>query len=142
MDKEAKVRWVIKRYLCDRCDGQEGRDWSLVTPGTSSIGSLLALTVSGAGAGLGDPRPAYQKLDPDNLEHYRKAFHEFDLDGDGKISTQVRLSTVLTGITFGMIFCDHYFYLRSSITPSDECKRILFASISDHRKNTMNILEA
>ena len=69
--------------------GQEGRDWSH-TPGTSSIGSLLALTVAGAGAGVGE-RPAYQKLDPDNLEHYRKAFHEFDLDGDGKISTQVRL---------------------------------------------------
>ena len=78
-----------KELRCsDCCDGQEGRDWSLVTPGTSSIGSLLALTVSGAGAGMGD-RPAYQKLDPDNLEHYRKAFHEFDLDGDGKISTQV-----------------------------------------------------
>ena len=60
-----------------------------MTPGTPSIGSLL-LTVAGAGVG---ERPAYQKLDPDNLEHYRKAFQEFDLDGDGKISTQVRLLT-------------------------------------------------
>ena len=61
-------------------------DWSLTTPGTSSLGSLLAMTLSqGAPASLKDPM---QKLDPEHLESYRRAFDEFDLDGDGKISTQ------------------------------------------------------
>ena len=36
------------------------------------------------------PKQGYQKISPDHLDHYRKAFNEFDLDGDGKISTQVR----------------------------------------------------
>ena len=58
-------------------------DWSLA--GTSSLGSLLAMTLSQGTVGSKDP---VQKLDPDQLESYRRAFDEFDLDGDGKISTQ------------------------------------------------------
>ena len=64
-------------------------DWSLFTTGTgtgtgtSSLGSLLALT--GALSGTKDP---CQKIDPDQLDAYKRAFDEFDLDGDGKISTQ------------------------------------------------------
>ena len=58
-------------------------DWSLA--GTSSLGSLLAMTLSQGTSGSKDP---VQKLDPDQLESYRRAFDEFDLDGDGKISTQ------------------------------------------------------
>lgn len=61
-------------------------DWSLTTPGTSSLGSLLAMTLNqGAPSSLKDPM---QKLDSEHLESYRRAFDEFDLDGDGKISTQ------------------------------------------------------
>ena len=60
-------------------------DWSLA--GTSSLGSLLAMTLSQGTAGAGSKDPV-QKLDPDQLESYRRAFDEFDLDGDGKISTQ------------------------------------------------------
>ena len=60
-----------------------------MTPCTSSLGSLLALT----GALAGHMQP-YQKMDPEHLDAYKRAFDEFDLDGDGKISTQVTLITV------------------------------------------------
>ena len=66
--------------------------WSVATPATSSLGSLLALTgaLAGAGAGAGQGAEPHQRLDPDYLDQYRRAFDEFDLDGDGKISTQVQ----------------------------------------------------
>ena len=60
----------------------------MATPATSSLGSLLALT--GALAGAGQGAEPHQRLDPDYLDQYRRAFDEFDLDGDGKISTQVQ----------------------------------------------------
>ena len=41
---------------------------------------------SGALTGSKDP---LQKIDQDQLDAYKRAFDEFDLDGDGKISTQV-----------------------------------------------------
>ena len=66
----------------------------MATPATSSLGSLLALTGAlagaGAGAGAGQGAEPHQRLDPDYLDQYRRAFDEFDLDGDGKISTQVQ----------------------------------------------------
>ena len=65
-------------------DEEKAQSWSLVTPCTSSLGSLLALT----GALAGHMQP-YQKMDPEHLNAYKRAFDEFDLDGDGKISTQV-----------------------------------------------------
>ena len=56
-----------------------------MTPCTSRLGSLLALT----GALAGHIHP-YQKIDPDQIDAYKRAFDEFDLDGDGKISTKVK----------------------------------------------------
>ena len=40
-----------------------------------------------------------------------------------------------------LLICDRCFYHRSSITPSEECKRILFVAIKFLKTNTMNILE-
>ena len=41
-------------------------------------------------SGINTQKQGYQKIDADHLDHYRRAFDEFDLDGDGKISTQVK----------------------------------------------------
>jgi len=65
-----------------------GSSWSLTTPATpgtipSSLGSLLALS-----SGINLQNLPSQKISPDQVDHYRRAFDEFDLDGDGKISTQ------------------------------------------------------
>ena len=92
MDKVVEHKKVeslnIFTYFHTTVKSQDGvdktlSDWSLA--GTSSLGSLLAMTLSQGTAGSKDP---VQKLDPDQLESYRRAFDEFDLDGDGKISTQ------------------------------------------------------
>ena len=77
--------WIIFFWKTGKEEDKVRSDWSLFTSGTgtSSLGSLLALT--GALSGTKDP---CQKIDPDQLDAYKRAFDEFDLDGDGKISTQ------------------------------------------------------
>ena len=84
----------------------------MATPATSSLGSLLALTgaLAGAGAGAGQGAEPHQRLDPDYLDQYRRAFDEFDLDGDGKISTQVRRLLIITVLNkkYKRIFCRFY----------------------------------
>ena len=50
--------------------------------------SWLQPTTNFSGALTGSKDPL-QKIDQDQLDAYKRAFDEFDLDGDGKISTQV-----------------------------------------------------
>ena len=50
------------------------------------------------------------------------------------------LTPIQTEITWVLVNCDRCFYHRSSITPSEECKRDLFVAIKFLKTNTMNIL--
>ena len=65
----------------------------------------------GALTGSKDP---LQKIDQDQLDAYKRAFDEFDLDGDGKISTQVIIhpfcTKSFTCVKGWLSKCNRYMY--------------------------------